>query len=443
MASSNKNHRQPGYAGVDFIKAAVCPLDFVASPLGEHPGWEILHADKALADLEVGEPLKYPRQFWYLDQQKNRKRGTQIITAPFGFSPEDFDLWLGIYSWLWRKQQRGETISEDGLVEMSLSFLARLGGMPYQGGRNIQRLRSRLFRLSFVTYANSAFWNRDNRSYDVVTFGLFKLDSLSRLMASRRPVGLRIDTKILSLLPQSRAFCFDQQLYRSLEGAALRRLYLIANRECYHKRCSPIYLADDFATQQMGYCDDEEANSQKRSQRQRDQRRKLKQRLDKAADLGLIRPHAEWGDWFSKGTRGYWSGKVCLRFERGPVLKSKKSQQSIQIDDLQDDALWSQIREFTDQQGEGLHPQVYQNLKAEYGEQRLQRHIRVVLAQKERDPKSFTKSEAATFVDRVKQDYADPDWYQQELHGNQLCMFDDIQPNQQSQQLLHAVFGQS
>src|SRR5438094_523123 len=42
--------------------------------------------DKALAALEVGDNLNFPRQFPYTDANGHRKTGTQIITAPFGLA---------------------------------------------------------------------------------------------------------------------------------------------------------------------------------------------------------------------------------------------------------------------------------------------------------------------------------------------------------------------
>ena len=51
------------YAGLDFIRAAFCPLEFNAVPLSEHIRFAELRRDKALAALEVSDPLHFPRQF--------------------------------------------------------------------------------------------------------------------------------------------------------------------------------------------------------------------------------------------------------------------------------------------------------------------------------------------------------------------------------------------
>jgi hypothetical protein len=71
------------YAGLDFIKAAFCPLDFRAMKFSEHPEFHQFRKDTALGTLEVGNSLHYPRQFPFTDAHGNRKTGTQIVTAAF------------------------------------------------------------------------------------------------------------------------------------------------------------------------------------------------------------------------------------------------------------------------------------------------------------------------------------------------------------------------
>jgi len=43
MGVSSRDHRQTSsaYAGLDFIKAAFCPLEFTAMKLDRHPAFEI------------------------------------------------------------------------------------------------------------------------------------------------------------------------------------------------------------------------------------------------------------------------------------------------------------------------------------------------------------------------------------------------------------------
>src|SRR4051812_48382689 len=102
------------YAGLDFIKAAFCPLDFSAMKLAERPEWQHLGSDEALAPLEVSRSLHYPRQFPYTDTHGHRKTGTQIVNALFGLAPTDFDLFLGLFTYL----KRLPALPEDGRTHL-------------------------------------------------------------------------------------------------------------------------------------------------------------------------------------------------------------------------------------------------------------------------------------------------------------------------------------
>src|SRR4051812_14669316 len=190
-ATAPPRFERPAYAGLDFIKAAFCPLAFRAMSFSDHPEYRHLGADEGLALLEVGDPLHYPRQFPYTDPQGHRKTGTQIVTAPFGLAPADFDLLLGLYTYL----KRLPSPPEDGRTYLTVDFLAKQLSLPATCGKDYLRLRSRLFRLSYVKYTNSAFWDPEAKSFDIVNFGFFNLASLSRLTESRRPIALEWDPR--------------------------------------------------------------------------------------------------------------------------------------------------------------------------------------------------------------------------------------------------------
>ena len=233
MGTANRQQAFPqsAYAGLDFIKAAFCPLEFTATKLGKHPEFVQLRKDKALAVLEVGDALRYPRQFPFTDSHGHRKTGTQIITAPFGLAPKDFDLFLGLYTYLRRLPE----IPSDGRTHLTVDFLARHLGLPATCQKDYLRIRSRIFRFSFVKYTNSAFWNSQTKSYDIVNFGFFNIAALSRVTESRRPVTFEWDPSFLRLVSSSAYLAFDYQLYRTL-SPTLRRLYLIANRDGWNQR---------------------------------------------------------------------------------------------------------------------------------------------------------------------------------------------------------------
>src|SRR5438552_1156195 len=96
MPVAAREHRfsHAAYAGLDFIKAAFCPLDFMVMPFREHPDWAHLGKEEGLARLEVGNTLRYPRQFRFTDLNGHRRTGTQITTSVFGLAQADFDLFL-------------------------------------------------------------------------------------------------------------------------------------------------------------------------------------------------------------------------------------------------------------------------------------------------------------------------------------------------------------
>src|SRR5437870_4142880 len=100
--ATGKHTKASAFAGLNFIKAAFCPLEFKAFKLSQHPLYKNLRKDAALGHLDVGAALHYPRQFTYTDPNGHRRAGTQIITAPFGLAPVDFDLFLGLFTYLKR-----------------------------------------------------------------------------------------------------------------------------------------------------------------------------------------------------------------------------------------------------------------------------------------------------------------------------------------------------
>src|SRR4029079_450330 len=112
---------------------------------------------------------------------------------------------------------------------------------------------------------------------------------------SRRPVTFEWDPSFLRIVASSAYLAFDYQLYRSL-SPTLRRLYLIANRDGWNQRDSSIFVADNFAINQIGYSDSPE--------RSRSRIQKLRKLLVEAEDLGLIRPCGSWGGYFKTFPQG-------------------------------------------------------------------------------------------------------------------------------------------
>lgn len=422
------------YAGLDFIKAAFCPLEFNATRLGEHPQFRHLKKDEALARLEVGTALHYPRQFSYTDRNGNRKTGTQIVTAPFGLAPADFDLLLGLYTYLKKLPE----IPADGALHLTADFLARQLRLPATSQKDYLRLRSRIFRFSYAKYTNTAIWDPATKTYNIANFGFYNLLSLSRIAESRRPISFQWDRTFLDLAVRGAALAFDYEFYRSL-SPALRRLYLIANRDGWNQRESGLFVADDFAIHQIGYSENPEL-ARRRLQ-------KLRALLSDAEQLDIIRPFAPWKGYLHPLEHGPRKGKLGLRWSRGPALRVRDNERHaatkknhLSDESLEDDALYAQVRELRDERGAPIDPLAYRRLLAQYGRDRLQKHVVVILAQKESQPGSFQRSEVAAFVDRLQHDYPLPDWYQDLTRAERLSPFHEVQPNQLSMEAYSTFF---
>jgi hypothetical protein len=428
VPSPKHGHQTSAYAGLDFIKAAFCPLDFEATTLAKHPQFVQLRKDKALAALEVSDALNYPRQFPFTDGNGHRSTGTQIITAAFGLAPKDFDLFLGLYTYLRRLPE----LPADGRTHLTVDFIARHLGLPATCQKDYLRIRSRIFRFSFVKYTNSAFWNPETKTHDIMNFGFFNIASLSRVTESRRPVTFEWDPTFLRLVASSAYLAFDYELYRTLHPA-LRRLYLIANRDGWNQRESGIFLADDFAVHQIGYSDS--------PARAKLRRQKLRQLLQDAEKLGIIRPCSGWAGYFRTASTGAYTGRTLLRWMRGPVLRKKGDDvKSVAATDIADDALYEQVKQLRDETGKAMPPQTYRRLLAEFGQAKMQKHVLVILAQKEHRPQSFRRGEVATYVDRLQKDYAEPDWFASLKKAERVALFDEVQPNQLSLEMYGDFF---
>jgi hypothetical protein len=430
MPAETKQRRgQSAYAGLDFIKAAFCPLEFNAEQLKNHPNYAHLGRDEALGELEVSDPLNYARQFPYTDSNGNRKTGTQIVTAAFGLAPKDFDLFLGLYTYLKRLPE----LPKDGRSDLTVDFLARQLHLPADGQASYQRIRSRIFRFSYAKYTNTAFWSPQTNSYNIVNFGFWNLASISRMTESRRPIEFEWDPTLLRIVREGRLLTFDYDFYLTL-SPALRRFYLIANRAGWNQRDSSLFLADEFAIHQIGYSE--------RPDFQKQRLQKLKHLLAEAEGLGMIRPFHPWDGYLHALTTGPHAGRTALRWSRGPLLRKKSDQPDGRryTDRLENDALYAQVHDLRDEKGQPLAAPTYRRLVSTFSRELIQKHIRVILAQKESRPASFRTSEVAAFIDRLQHDHPEPDWYQDLKRGERLARFEDITPNQLSMDVYDTFF---
>lgn len=426
-ATQQRSPYHSAYAGLDFIKAAFCPLDFSATPLGEHPEYRHLGKDEGLARLDIGASLRYARQFGFTDDQGHRKTGTQIVTAPFGLAPGDFDMFLGLYTYLKRLPE----LPADGVLHLTVDFIARQLSLPATSQKDYQRIRSRIFRFSYVKYTNSSVWNTERRAHELMNCGFFGLDSMSRLTTSRQPIALRWDGGFLKMVEHAACLAFDYPLYRSL-SPALRRLYLVANRDGWNQRNSSQFLADDFAIHQIGY---DEAPLLERLRLH-----KLKRLLHDAEEADLIRPFAPWQGYLQPLTSGPKRGQIALRWSRGPRLRTKPEQRSAVVS-LEDDALYDQVRLLRDENKQPVSQDAFRLWQRTYGRDQMQKQIAVILAQREHYPGSFQRSEIAAYVNRLQQNHPEPDWYRDLKKAESLASLTKVTPNQLSLELYDTFFS--
>jgi hypothetical protein len=276
-----------------------------------------------------------------------------------------------------------------------------------------------------VKYTNTAFWNGETESYDIVNFGFFNLASMSRLTESRRPIVFEWDRTFLDLARRGAYLAFDYELYRSL-SPAMRRFYLIANRDGWNQRDSSLFIADDFTVHQIGY--------NEKPQLRKLRLQKLKRILAEAERLGLIQPFQPWNGYLEKLTTGPRSGELALRWGRGPMLRARTTVDPDRrsTDQIENDALYAQVRELRDEGKKAISSETFRQLVTRFGRETMQKHVAIVLAQKEHRPSSFQKREVAAFINRMQHNHPEPDWYQDLRRAERLARFDDVAPSQLS-----------
>lgn len=407
--------RQFLYAPLAWIRSSLCPLDFRATRIAELPDFaNTVQKMPAFGELQVGECLRYESLFPYVDSQKHRRHGCQLITAPFGLSPEDIDALFGIYTYV-RALDRGEGIPEDRNVTVTMNVLARIAGLSQTCSKDTRRNQSRIFRLSYVKLSNTASWNSKRRCFQHLSnMDLFSIKDMSLLMEPRAPLTLQLSADFVNLIRSSPAVAFDLAKARDLGGSVKRRFFFLVNREGWNQRDSMIYDADLFTVHQLGYS--QHADRSKERNRRKRRLHELRQLLKECEDRDLIRPYKPWRGYFATPTRGSLTGKLALRWSRGPAVRAKRDAKASVSLNIESDPLFDQIRALKDEKGETLPVPAYRRLLAEHGRNQLQKHVGVVVAQKRIMPGSFHRSEIAALVNRVQSDHAFPSWYTPELN---------------------------
>ena len=422
-----------GYLPIELVQVALCPLSFTPTRLSEHilykhpqQNLRLLKKDGALESLLVGDELDCWKHYKYWDHNENRKVGHVNIKAPFGMAPEDFDVIVGLYNYCRAQHREGES-SFDPTVQFSLADIARICDLPHGGGKQALYLRSRLFRLGFVSLHFTAVWDTEERAHVQRTYKLFTIKSLSRLNLPKQKIVIQLDPSFVDLIASRRVIQFDRTLYNSMT-AKHKRHYLQCVRFGWYSRTSPPdVLAADYACNQIWFADHDERMRQSGGVVSADDDR-THQRIGWLADLlkeaeakyEIIKPTSKsgWkGEYFKQVVAGSGQVEKYIRWANGPRIKNKRQRNS--KFDLNSDPLWQSICQFQDDTGHPITPATYRDWLDQYGADRVQQHVRIIeWMVGNRIP--FTKSALQALADRVHKNHPAPDGYRQQTQTSLL-----------------------
>lgn len=422
----------PGYLPVDLIQVALCPLKSKWQTLAEHVLYNCdrsvvakIKKDKALEHLEVAEPLDQWRTFKYWTKQKNRAVGSINIKAPYGMCQYDFDVLLGLYNYL-RDLQRNEQLPEKVELEMRLPELAGICRVGSVGGKQLDRLRSSLFRLNYISLHSTAEWSVEAEQFGHRTIKFFTIKHLSRLGKAATggknfdKIVLQIDQSFIDLVTTSRVVQFDRTFYDTL-SAKHKRHYLQVVRFGWWERTSPPDLdAEQYAIHQIGMTD---ADERKRGEGQtvsgKDNRRAhrvdwVRRLCREATEKGYVEPvkSAGWGGEFLKCRSSPGKRPVYLvRWKSTRRIPNKRDLDSKA--DLKSDPLWIRTQRFQDAEGAAITARTFRQWVKKYGRPEINRQLEVVEWMVD-NKKKIDKSPIHTLVDRLEHGYAPPEEFRLE-----------------------------
>ena len=427
-----------GYLPVDLIQVALCPLKFEPQTLRDHIIYKGQHAsiatikkDKALEHLQVGESIDQWRAFKYWTKSKNRATGSINIKAPYGMSAYDFDILVGIYNYLRDRHRSGE-LSENVMLEMRLSQLARICRVGSDGGKQADRLRSSLFRLNFFSLHSTAEWTQEAGDFGHRTIKLFTVKYLNRLGKTQQgtknsdKIVLHIDQSFMDLVKSNRVVQFDRSFYGTLSPKH-KRHYLQAVRFGWWDKNSPPDLdAEQYAINQIWMTDkDTRLRRDGTEVPARDRRNAhridwMKRLCREAQGLGYIQTTKKggWGGEYLKLDSSK-TNNPCyfVRWKIGKRITNKGDLDSKTT--LKSDELWIRTQSLRDDSGNSPTPRTYKQWIKKYSRQNVAKQLEVVQWMAD-NKKQFTKSAVQTLVDRLENDYTPPDEFRSQP---QLAMF--------------------
>ena len=413
-----------GYLPIELTQVALCPLSFAPIKLIDHIIYKhpqqnirLLQKDRALESLLVGDELDCWKHYKYWDHNENRKVGHVNVKAPFGIAPEDFDVVVGLYNHC-RDLDRSGRLPTDSQFQLSLAEIARICRLPHGGGKQALYLRSRLFRLGFVTLHFTAQKDFEEGIHVQRTFKFFTIKSLSRLNTPKQKIVIQLDPSFVDLIKSRRVIQFDRTFYDSLSAKHKRHYLQCVRYGWYSKTSPPDIMANDYACNQIWFADHDEQTRRSGgvvdSADDRTHQRVgwLGDLLKEAeADFQYVQPTTKsgWrGDYLKRVNEPNGTSVWYVRWANGKRIRNKRQRNSVAA--LKNDPLWRSVQSLSDDQGASITPATYHTWIENYGAIAVQKQLDIVqwmIANKV----PFTKSAVHALVDRLLNNHAAPDGF--------------------------------
>lgn len=365
-----------GRAQLTLVEHALCPLD---------------------ASTSLSQGLTHQSEFFYIDENRHRRKATAKVICPFGLSPADeFYLWGLIALSLSQPEPANEfyatphyCLTELGGIEPG----AKKGG---RGGKNYTLFRQALLRLAAVTYVNDHFYDPIRGEHRNVAFGFLSY-SLPSDSSSSRAWRIVWDPIFFEFCQASRgSLVFDLELYRSLDFAG-RRLFLLLKKIFYRNSHSPAFDARHLGVNVLGFSASLDVWNLKT---------KLSQVAKRLAERDLISLPAG-----ASGTKGLFEkkgvGEYTIRFQRGvyfeksPTAEAKLSPER--------SALHAPLAAI------GFDEAMIAKIISKYKPRLIQVWSDITLAAREKRPGFFKVSPQAYFMDNLEKasqgERTPPDWW--------------------------------
>ena len=365
-----------GRAQLTLVEHALCPLDPAAS---------------------LARGLVHRSEFFYLDENRHRRKAAAQVLCPFGLSPADeFYLWGLIALSLSQPEPASEFYATPHYCLTELGVIEAGAGRGGRGGKSYVLFRQALARLAAVTYVNDHFYDPVRGEHRSVAFGFLSY-SLPQDASSSRAWRIVWDPIFFEFCQAARgSLVFDLELYRSLDFAG-RRLFLLLKKIFYRNAQSPVFDARHLGVNVLGFSPTLDVWNLKT---------KLAQVAKRLAERELITLPAG-----ASGTKGLFEkkgvGEYSIRFSRGSYFEKSPAAET-RLSPAQS-ALHAPLAAI------GFDDAAIARIISKYKPQVIQVWSDITLAAMEKKPGFFKVSPQAYFMDNVEKASrgvrTPPDWW--------------------------------